>query len=198
MNEVFPEFRLALILGGAKSGKSRLALRLAEAQPLPRLYVATAEPGDAEMAARIAQHQQARGPAWETWEIPLELAAAIKRAQNHYRVILIDCLTLWVSNLLMTEPAEAGLEAACQGVLQAASQTGVPLIFVSNEVGWGIVPDNPLARRFRDVAGELHQRLAAAADLVMLTIAGLPMVLKSPRQKGAWHGTGINAADCPD
>ncbi len=198
MNELFPEFRLALILGGARSGKSRLAMRLAEEQAAPRLFVATAEPGDAEMAARIARHRRERGQGWDTWEIPLELAAAIERAQEQYRVILVDCLTLWVSNLLMRETADRELEKACQDVLQAADRSRTPLIFVSNEVGWGIVPDNPLARRYRDVAGGLHQRLAAAADLVLVTVAGLPLVLKSPLQKGTWHGTGITGADCPD
>ncbi|MDI6854724.1 MAG: bifunctional adenosylcobinamide kinase/adenosylcobinamide-phosphate guanylyltransferase [Deltaproteobacteria bacterium] len=174
------EFRLALILGGARSGKSRLALRLAEARSAPRLFLATAEPGDAEMAARIDKHRQDRGTDWHTWEEPLELAAAIDRAQGSYRVILVDCLTLWLSNILMGEPSAADLEKACGEVVEAAGRTVTPLILVSNEVGWGIVPDNPLARQFRDAAGGLHQRLAAKADLVLLCVAGLPLMLKSP------------------
>jgi adenosylcobinamide kinase/adenosylcobinamide-phosphate guanylyltransferase len=178
-----PKFRLALILGAARSGKSRLAQELAEAQGEPRLFVATAEAGDAEMAARIQQHRQERGAAWDTREAPLELVAAIAQAQGKYRVVLVDCLTLWLSNLLRSEPSDAELEDACQGLLQAAGCTVTPLIFVSNEVGWGIVPDNPLARRFRDAAGGLHQRLAAAADLVIATLAGLPLILKSPPRK---------------
>ncbi len=179
------KFRLALILGGAKSGKSRLALQMAEKQEPPRLFVATAAAGDAEMAARIARHRRNRGEAWDTWEAPLELAAAIARAQNKYGVILVDCLTLWLSNLLLREPSEAELEESCQRLLEAAGGTVTPLILVSNEVGWGIVPDNPLARRFRDAAGSLHQRLAEAADLVCLTLAGLPLVLKAPQGKEA-------------
>lgn len=177
---LFREFRLALILGGARSGKSSLALRLAEERGMPRLFLATAEPGDAEMAARIEQHRWDRGTAWDTWEEPLDLAAAIDRAQANYRVILVDCLTLWLSNVLMREPSTADIEKACGEVLEVAGRTVVPLILVSNEVGWGIVPDNPLARQFRDVAGGLHQRLAATADLVLLSVAGLPLLLKSP------------------
>lgn len=181
MNYLPRKFRLALILGGAKSGKSSLALRLAEEQGVPRLFVATAEAGDAEMAARIEKHRQDRGEAWDTWEAPLELAAAIDNAQRRYRVILVDCLTLWLSNLLLREPSDSDLENACQGVLDAAGRTSTPLILVSNEVGLGIVPENPLARRFRDVAGGFHQRIAEAADLVLVTMAGLPLILKSPR-----------------
>jgi adenosylcobinamide kinase / adenosylcobinamide-phosphate guanylyltransferase len=183
-----PEFRLALILGGARSGKSRLALRLAEQAPPPRLFLATAEAGDAEMAARIEQHRRERGEAWDTREAPLALAAAISAAQGHYGVILVDCLTFWLSNVLLGEPAHAALEETCQGVVDAAARTVTPLILVSNEVGLGIVPDNPLARRFRDAVGGLHQRLAAAADLVCATMAGLPLVLKSPQRKETWYG----------
>jgi adenosylcobinamide kinase/adenosylcobinamide-phosphate guanylyltransferase len=174
------DFRLGLILGGARSGKSRLALQLAGKKGAPRLFLATAEPGDAEMAARIEQHRRDRGAAWDTWEEPLDLAAAIQRAQANYRVILVDCLTLWLSNILMRGPSPADIERACDEVLEAAGRTIVPLILVSNEVGWGIVPDNPLARQFRDAAGGLHQRLAAEADLVLLCVAGLPLPLKSP------------------
>ncbi len=176
-------FRLSLILGAARSGKSRLAQQLAEAQGEPRLFVATGEAGDEEMAARIARHRRERGEAWDTREAPLELAAAINQAQGRYRVILVDCLTLWLSNLFMREPSEPELEEACQSLVEAAGRTRTPLILVSNEVGWGIVPDNPLARRFRDAAGSLHQNLAAAADLVVATMAGLPLILKSPPGK---------------
>jgi adenosylcobinamide kinase / adenosylcobinamide-phosphate guanylyltransferase len=188
MNHQPSEFRLALILGGARSGKSRLALRLAGQRRAPRLFVATAQAGDAEMAARIEQHRRERGEAWDTREAPLELAAAILAAQGHYGVILVDCLTLWLSNVLLGEPEDASLEEACQGVLEAAAHSVTPLILVSNEVGLGIVPDNPLARRFRDAAGGLHQRLAVAADLVCATMAGLPLVLKSPQRKETFYG----------
>jgi adenosyl cobinamide kinase/adenosyl cobinamide phosphate guanylyltransferase len=174
---------VALILGAARSGKSRLAQQLAEAQGEPRLFLATGQAGDPEMAARIAQHRRKRGPAWDTREAPLELAAAIAQAQENYRVILVDCLTLWLSNLLMHDLTDLELEQACQGLAEAAGRSETPLILVSNEVGWGIVPDNPLARRFRDAAGLLHQRLAAAADLVVTAMAGLPLVLKWPPQE---------------
>lgn len=189
MNLLSSEFRLALILGGARSGKSRLALRLAEEKGAPRLFLATAQPGDAEMAARIEQHRRDRGPSWDTWETPLDLATAIDKAQGLYRVILVDCLTLWLSNILLREPSNPEPEDVCRSLLAAAHRSVTPLVLVSNEVGWGIVPDNPLARQFRDVAGGLHQRLAAAADLVCVSVAGLPLVLKSPLQKEPLDGT---------
>ena len=173
-------FRLALILGGARSGKSRYGLGLAARCPAPRLFVATCEPRDAEMEARIEAHQRERGSDWATREVPLELAAALNDAQDHYGVIVVDCLTMWVSNLLLQEGASQGsIQTACEGLLAALAQTAAPTILVSNEVGWGIVPDNPLARKFRDQAGWLHQRLAQVADLVVLVVAGVPMLIKS-------------------
>ncbi|MCL6621081.1 MAG: bifunctional adenosylcobinamide kinase/adenosylcobinamide-phosphate guanylyltransferase [Syntrophobacterales bacterium] len=175
-------FRLALVLGGAKSGKSRLAQELAERHPPPLLYVATGEAGDPEMAARIARHREARGPAWETWEVPRELPEALGRLAPRFGAVLVDCLTLWLSNLLLANLPEGELEAAQERLLDAARKVACPLILVSNEVGSGIVPDNPLARRFRDLAGRLHQRLAAQADLVLLCVAGLPVVLKPSSQ----------------
>lgn len=175
-------FRLALILGGARSGKSRLAQELAERHRPPLLYVATGEAGDPEMAARIARHREARGPAWETWEVPRELPEALARVGDGFGAVLVDCLTLWLSNLLLDNPPDSELEAARDRLLSAAAQVTCPLIFVSNEVGWGIVPDNTLARRFRDLAGRLHQRLAEKADLVVLAVAGLPLVLKPSSQ----------------
>lgn len=176
------DFRLALILGGARSGKSRLAQDLAERHPPPLLYVATGEAGDPEMAARIARHREARGPAWQTWEVPRELPEALARVGDGFGAVLVDCLTLWLSNLLLDDPPDSELEAAKEQLLCAAARVTCPLIFVSNEVGWGIVPDNPLARRFRDLAGRLNQRLAQKADLVVLAVAGLPLVLKPSSQ----------------
>ncbi len=173
-----PRFRVALVVGGARSGKSRYAVELASRFPPPRLYLATAEAGDEEMAARIAQHRRERGEGWDTVEAPLDLAGAIHGAQGRCQVILADCLTLWLSNWLIRGDRPA-LERACDELTSAVSQTATPLILVSNEVGWGIVPDNPLAREFRDQAGRLHQHLAAAADLVVLLVAGLPLTLKS-------------------
>jgi adenosylcobinamide kinase / adenosylcobinamide-phosphate guanylyltransferase len=181
-------FRLALVLGGARSGKSRYALELAHRFPPPRLYLATAEAGDEEMAARIAQHRRERGAGWDTLEAPLALAAAISQAQGRYGVILADCLTLWLSNWLIRGGDRAELKTVCGELAAAVEATITPVILVSNEVGWGIVPDNPLAREFRDWAGWLHQRLAAAADLVVLLAAGLPLTLKSAHGKEKHHG----------
>ena len=173
-------FRLALILGGAHSGKSRYGLGLAARCPAPRLFVATGEPRDAEMEARIAAHQRERGSDWATREVPLKLAAALGDAQNHYGVIVVDCLTMWVSNLLLREDAPPGsIQTACEHLLEVLARTAAPTILISNEVGWGIVPDNPLARNFRDQAGWLHQRLAQMADLVVLVVAGVPVLIKS-------------------
>jgi adenosylcobinamide kinase/adenosylcobinamide-phosphate guanylyltransferase len=177
------DFRLALILGGTRSGKSGYALDLARGFPAPRLYLATAEAGDEEMAARIAKHRQERGEGWATREVPLELAAAIATAQGDYQVILADCLTLWLSNRLIRGGECAELKNVCLELANILEKTTTPTILVSNEVGWGIVPENPLAREFRDWAGWLHQQLAAAADLVVLMVAGIPLIVKSPYKK---------------
>jgi len=177
-------FRLALILGGARSGKSRYALDLAGTFPPPRLYVATAEAGDEEMAVRIGQHRRDRGEGWETAEAPLELAGTLEQAQGGYEVIVVDCLTLWLSNQLIRGGGEAELQRECVELAAVVEKAATPTIVVSNEVGWGIVPENPLAREFRDRAGWLHQLMAAAADLVVLLVAGLPLTLKSAHGKG--------------
>jgi adenosylcobinamide kinase/adenosylcobinamide-phosphate guanylyltransferase len=177
------EFRLALILGGTRSGKSGYALELAKKFSAPRLYLATAEAGDEEMAARIAKHRQDRGEGWDTMEVPLDLAGAVAAGQGRYQVILADCLTLWLSNWLVRGGDSAELKKVCLELVNILERAATPTILVSNEVGWGIVPENPLAREFRDWAGWLHQLLAAAADLVVLTVAGLPVILKSPNKK---------------
>jgi len=180
MENASPSFRLALSLGGARSGKSRYGLDLASRCSAPRLFVATGEPRDAEMEARIEAHQRERGSDWATREVPLQLASALGEAQNHYGVIVVDCLTMWVSNLLLQDDAPPGsIQTAGERLLAALATTAVPTILISNEVGWGIVPDNPLARAFRDQAGWLHQRLAQVADLVVLVVAGVPVLIKS-------------------
>jgi adenosylcobinamide kinase/adenosylcobinamide-phosphate guanylyltransferase len=181
-------FRLALILGGARSGKSSYSLELAGQFPDPRLYLATAEAGDEEMAARIAQHRRDRGEGWDTREVPLDLAGALAQAQGRYKVILADCLTLWLSNWLIRGGDRAELKSVCLELVKILERAATPTILVSNEVGWGIVPENPLAREFRDWAGWLHQLLAAAADLVVLMVAGLPLTLKPAHGKGKRHG----------
>jgi adenosylcobinamide kinase/adenosylcobinamide-phosphate guanylyltransferase len=167
---------LSLILGGARSGKSRYAERLVAAAG-GGLYIATAVPGDPEMAARIAAHRARRGPGWRTIEEPLDIAGVLDR-HGAGGPALVDCLTLWVSNLL-----EAGREPqdAITALLEARGRWRSPVVLVSNEVGSGIVPDNALARRFRDAAGLLHQALAERAGFVVLLVAGLPMILKDTR-----------------
>ncbi len=171
-------FRVAFICGGAKSGKSSFAQRLAESLPAPHLYVATGEPLDEEMQLRIARHQQERGPRWETREEPLALAHVLKESDGCYGVILVDCLTMWLSNLLIQKEYTGEVEGEGHRLCEILGAMTTPVILVSNEVGWGIVPDNPLARRFRDLAGILHQEIAALADVAVLVVSGLPLYLK--------------------
>ncbi|MFK5599237.1 bifunctional adenosylcobinamide kinase/adenosylcobinamide-phosphate guanylyltransferase [Methylobacterium sp. HMF5984] len=168
--------RTTLVLGGARSGKSAYAERLIEAVPGPWLYLATAQAWDDEMRARIALHRARRSGDWITRDVPNALAAAIAEAPGP---VLVDCLTLWLTNLLL---ADADLDAETAALRSACREAHGPLVLVSNEVGLGIVPDNALARRFRDAAGRLHQSLAAECDRVVLTVAGLPLVIKP-------HGT---------
>lgn len=169
--------RTILVLGGARSGKSRHAQGLAEAVAGTRLFIATAQAFDDEMHDRIARHQADRDSSWTTIEAPTALPQAIRDHAVGAHVLLVDCLTIWLSNLLL---ADADLDAAGIDLLTAVAATSVPIIFVSNEVGFGIVPDNALARRFRDAAGRLNQRLAAACDATDLVVAGIPLRI-SPR-----------------
>jgi adenosylcobinamide kinase/adenosylcobinamide-phosphate guanylyltransferase len=165
--------QLTLVLGGARSGKSRHAESLIGALAPPWIYVATAEAGDAEMTARIAAHRARRGEGWTTVEAPRDLASAL--AAHAGRPMLIDCLTLWLANLMM---AQAAVHDEIERLGAALARASAPVVLVANEVGAGIVPDNALARRFRDRQGELNQRMAAQADKVVLMVAGLPLVLK--------------------
>jgi adenosylcobinamide kinase/adenosylcobinamide-phosphate guanylyltransferase len=163
-----------LIIGGARSGKSAFAESLITASGRPRRYIATAEAWDSEMRDRIAQHRSQRGPAWTTVEAPLDLPAALA-AIDPSEAVLIDCATLWLTNHLL---ADHDLAAETTGLLTAFGDCAAPVVIVSNETGWGIVPENALARRFRDEQGRLNQRLATRSDLVVTVIAGLPLVLK--------------------
>jgi len=164
---------VTLVLGGARSGKSRFAEELLAERAGRRLYLATAEAGDAEMAARIERHRDRRGAGWRVVEAPLDIAPAIEAAGKD--AVLLDCLTLWLSNLLAAgRDVERGTEDLCRALGHALA----PVVLVSNEVGLGIVPDNALAREFRDRAGRLNQRIAAAADRVYFMAAGLPLILK--------------------
>jgi adenosylcobinamide kinase/adenosylcobinamide-phosphate guanylyltransferase len=164
-----------LVLGGARSGKSRFAQARAEALSGDLIYIATAQALDAEMAERIGRHRQDRGPRWRTVEEPLGLPGAIAAHAAPGTVLLVDCLTLWLSNLLL---ADHDLDMAYRQLTAAMAQARGPLILVANEVGLGIVPDNALARRFRDAAGRLNQHVAAGADEVVFIAAGLPLRLK--------------------
>jgi adenosylcobinamide kinase/adenosylcobinamide-phosphate guanylyltransferase len=165
--------RLTLVLGGARSGKSRYAESLLMAQPPPWLYVATAETRDSEMAERVAAHQGRRGPGWTTIETPRDVAGTL--VTHAGRPTLVDCLTLWLSNVLL---ADADVDAEIEHLDGALARATAPIVLVANEVGFGIVPDNALGRRFRDLQGLLNQRIAARADRVVLVVAGLPLALK--------------------
>jgi adenosylcobinamide kinase/adenosylcobinamide-phosphate guanylyltransferase len=163
-----------LVLGGARSGKSRYAEQVIMSSPPPWIYLATAESFDDEMATRIAEHKSRRSRDWRTIDAPLDLADALTALPRSARV-LIDCLTLWLSNLML---AERDIDAEIRRLEKAMLAREAPLVLVSNEVGSGIVPDNALARRFRDFQGLLNQRVAARADRVVLVVAGLPMIVK--------------------
>jgi adenosylcobinamide kinase / adenosylcobinamide-phosphate guanylyltransferase len=165
---------LTLVIGGARSGKSAFAESLITATARPRRYIATAQGWDDEMRDRIAQHQRDRGADWTTVEAPLDLPAALATTCAA-EAVLIDCATLWLTNHLL---ADHDLQALTEGLVAALAACPAPVVLVSNETGWGIVPENALARRFRDEQGRLNQRLAREAQLVVTVIAGLPMVLK--------------------
>jgi adenosylcobinamide kinase/adenosylcobinamide-phosphate guanylyltransferase len=167
---------VTLVLGGARSGKSRYAEWLIATYPPPRIYVATAEARDNEMAERIAAHRARRDAGWQTVEAPHDLADALTAAPAS-AAVLVDCLTLWLSNLM-----EAGfdIDAQTASLQEALAGRAGPTVLVANEVGLGIVPDNALARRFRDLQGTLNQRLAAQAARVVMMVAGLPVAVKSP------------------
>lgn len=165
---------MTLVLGGARSGKSRFAESLVSAAGAAT-YIATAEPRDGEMKSRIAAHQDRRGPSWQTREAPLDLAAALSEADMSGRPVLLDCLTLWLSNL-MEDGRDIGGET--DRLVSSLASLTCPVVMVSNEVGQGIVPANALARRFRDHAGALNQTMAAQADHVFFVTAGIPAQLK--------------------
>jgi adenosylcobinamide kinase/adenosylcobinamide-phosphate guanylyltransferase len=166
---------VTLVLGGARSGKSRYAERLIEEAAYCGTYCATAEAGDAEMTERIAAHRARRGLFWRTVEAPLELAPAISAEATEERPVLVDCLTLWLSNLML---AGKRADRESDELVLALRKAAGPVVLVANEVGMGLVPETPLGRRFRDAAGWLNQEVAALADRVVFVAAGLPLVLK--------------------
>jgi adenosylcobinamide kinase/adenosylcobinamide-phosphate guanylyltransferase len=165
---------ITFVLGGARSGKSRYAENLIQALQSPWIYVATAEAGDAEMAERIAAHRARRPNGWQTIDAPHDLYSALATEPMH-APLLVDCMTLWLSNRML---AQADVDCEIRALAAAFRRRTGSLVLVSNEVGSGIVPDNALARRFRDLQGHLNQTLAAGAQRVVLMVAGIPLVIK--------------------
>ena len=165
-----------LVLGGQRSGKSRYAEQLVMASGLSPVYLATATAGDVEMRERIDAHRSRRGGTWRTVEEPFDLAGALARESGEGFHVLVDCLTLWLTNLMGAGRPE---EEETRRLIDTLARVTGPIVLVSNEVGSGIVPDNPLARRFADALGTLNQQVAAAVDRVVLVAAGLPLVLKA-------------------
>jgi adenosylcobinamide kinase/adenosylcobinamide-phosphate guanylyltransferase len=168
---------LQLILGGARSGKSRLAEKLATDSGLSVTYIATSQPLDGEMNARIAHHRERRPAEWGLIEEPIELARVLKENASPNHCLLVDCLTLWLTNLLMLEDPDR-LNDEREALLQTLATLPGEIIFVSNETGMGVVPLGELTRRYVDEAGWLHQALAERCQRVVLTVAGLPLTLK--------------------
>jgi len=169
---------LVLVLGGARSGKSAFAEKLAIESGLEAVYMATAEAGDAEMAERILAHRTRRGATWRTVEVRDDLEGALEREATEGTAVLVDCLTLWLSNLML---AGSDVEASGAALAETAGRLPGLRVFVSNEVGLGLVPDTPLGRRFRDAQGRLNQTMATVADRVVFMAAGLPLALKGPK-----------------
>lgn len=167
--------QIIYISGGARSGKSRLAQQMAEAMEGSHLFVATAQAYDAEMTDRIHRHQQDRDDRWETWEAPLDLAETLTRHGQPSSILLVDCITLWLTNHML---GGSDLDAERRRLCAAVADFSGRLILVSNEVGMGIVPDNALARQFRDEAGRTNQQLAALAHQAYFTVSGIPMRLR--------------------
>ena len=169
--------RIILVTGGARSGKSALAERIAGQFAMPRIYIATAFAGDKEMSQRIARHQKMRGPDWLTVEESDDLAGALARTDGQ-GVRLVDCLTLWLANLSPQDDPAARTARLCAALAGQKS----PVVLVTNELGLGIVPENALARRFRDTHGLMNQSVAEVADQVWMSVSGLPLRLKPERE----------------
>ncbi|HUI68348.1 MAG TPA: bifunctional adenosylcobinamide kinase/adenosylcobinamide-phosphate guanylyltransferase [Nitrospirota bacterium] len=170
--------KIYFITGGARSGKSAFAERLANGMTGKRAYIATAQALDTEMASRIQHHRERRAAAWDTYEEPLAIANLLEKLNKRYQIVLLDCLTLWLSNVMAHTNGDDAVNSRSDVLVEAIKSFDGSSIIVSNEVGLGIVPDNPLARRFRDFAGMLNQKVAQAADEVYFTAAGIPMKIK--------------------
>ncbi|EFK11086.1 putative bifunctional adenosylcobalamin biosynthesis protein CobP [delta proteobacterium NaphS2] len=174
-----PEKEIVLVLGGARSGKSSWALDYVEKNYNSYMFLATAEVMDKEMADRVDLHRKARGPKWRLREESLEIADVLTSTGGDVEAILIDCMTIWLSNVLLKKGAEK-VPAYRNVLLEALVKSRQSVVMVSNEVGSGIVPEHPLGRQYRDMAGSLNQKLAAAAHQALLIVAGLPIFLKQP------------------
>jgi adenosylcobinamide kinase / adenosylcobinamide-phosphate guanylyltransferase len=170
--------KIYFITGGARSGKSAFAESVARGLAGRRAYIATAQALDAEMASRIERHRSSRGDAWDTFEEPLAVAELLNRLSGGYDIVLLDCLTLWLSNTIAHSDGEKAVSDRSDELISAVRNFEGACIVVSNEVGLGIVPDNPLARMFRDLAGLLNQRVASVADEAYFTAAGIPIRMK--------------------
>jgi adenosylcobinamide kinase / adenosylcobinamide-phosphate guanylyltransferase len=169
--------QIILVTGGARSGKSTHAEQRAGELGSRRLYLATAEARDEEMTQRIVEHQKRRGSEWVTIEEPIELADVLLAQRNQIDCAVVDCLTLWLTNLVLHRDAEFAVEKV-EALVETLPRLDFYVVLVTNEVGWGIVPDNPLARQFRDLSGWANQRIAEIATEVILTVAGIPTIVK--------------------
>jgi len=167
-----------LVIGGCRSGKSSHALHLAEQIPGQKIFIATCMPQDKEMEQRVLRHQQQRSSAWKTLEVPIFLPEAIHRNDVEGHVILVDCLTLWINNLILDDDKPENIDNHIQKLTQSIEKAKCPVILVSNEVGTGIVPENKLARMFRDITGFANQKVAACVDRVIWMVAGIPVKIK--------------------
>jgi adenosylcobinamide kinase/adenosylcobinamide-phosphate guanylyltransferase len=170
--------RIVFITGGARSGKSEFALKTAEKMGKKKAYIATAESLDDEMRDRIEMHRKQRGNEWHTIEEPRNLAKVFKSLQSGYDIAIVDCLTLWISNLMGDGLTDEAILKKADTISNTVDKVKCSIIFVSNEVGMGIVPENPLARRFRDVAGKVNQTIASISDEVYYMVAGIPVKIK--------------------
>ncbi len=170
--------KIYFITGGARSGKSAFGEQLADGLAGKRAYIATAQALDPEMVTRIEHHRKRRGTSWDTFEEPLAVADLLRKLSGQYQTVLLDCLTLWLSNIMAHAEGDGDITARSEDLVAAVKGFGSACIVVSNEVGLGIVPDNPLARQFRDRAGVLNQKMAKIANEAYFMAAGIPMRIK--------------------
>ena len=183
--------KIIFITGGARSGKSQFAQAIAQNFSGPKVYLATAQALDEEMAIRIRRHRENRPPDWQTLEEPWGIARAIEEKGSLFSLILLDCVTLWISNLMMAGWSEEKILEEADRLVRICRRTECSLILVGNEVGMGIVPDNPSARNFRDLSGLIQQKIAGEADEVYVMVSGLPVKIKGA--EGIEHRAMINA-----